>query len=141
MALTASQKKVLIAINKWRALGFQQIERDLVAVLSGYTNKKEGFKKILSQLKKGECISFPAGDMLSLTGSGIDEAGGDILPMTNGEMQAFIRSELLKTTEIRVFDYLLGMNGIFQSRDGIMRATDYESKPEDSFDYETCKGK
>lgn len=132
MSPSKSHQKILFALCQWRVVGIEQPERDLVAILSGYGKKKEGFKKNLSQLNKNGWIIFTSTTTMSLTELGLAMAGGEnngcTTSLSNETMQHFIRKELLKPSEIKIFNYLL--DGDIYSRSVVATSTGYECKPE-----------
>ncbi|HTG26090.1 MAG TPA: DUF87 domain-containing protein [Reyranella sp.] len=83
------EQRILDALAELEALGSENPEKELVALLAGYSNlASKGFANAISGLKTAGAITYPAPGVVALTDHGRDNANAVAAPRSTQELQA-----------------------------------------------------
>lgn len=123
--LDRPQMKVLEAIARWSAIGFDNPTRIQVAFLAGYSPKGGGFNNILGKLRSSGLVDYPSNGIVALTDAG-RQAVCNISVLTADELVASVRS-VLNTPQQTVLEAILQRWPAEVSRDEIAEASGYSS--------------
>ncbi len=85
------EQRILNALAELEALGAKAPQRELVALLAGYTHlQSKGFVNAVSALRTSGRVEYPSSDTMTLTAEGRQQAVAPARPQTPAEVQARI---------------------------------------------------
>jgi len=86
-------QKILNALAEMELLGSNNTDREIVALLAGYSNlKSEGFVKAVSELRTAGYVQYPNSDSIAFTEAGRGVAVYPSAPRSSEEIQARVCS-------------------------------------------------
>lgn len=87
--ISGVSQRILNALAELEALGSESPEKELVALLAGYSNlSSKGFANAISGLKTAGAISYPASGLVALTDQGRANAQAAAAPRSTVELQS-----------------------------------------------------